>query len=327
MRLLLHAWSLRRPLLGRKLKPTDLPGLAMELGLQGVEWLDRLLPSYDPRDWSELGRLSRKAGLGPGALSLSLPLEVGPVRLAEQVDRAKRLLGQAPRLGVRTVRVGLGGGPRRWPGQVMRRLESLRSRSAREARPLGGLTRLAWRMHSLAGGGGSARAVNMPLRAAELELQSAAWLLLPLARQAQALDLSLCLENHWGLTSHPEDLAALVDMVWRAGLESREGQGAALGVCLDLGNWPTQVSPAAAARLLAPKVTHVHVKLTSPLAQAEAQPRDFAAQLEALRQAGYQGGFSLEYEGPGPARAGLVAGVQLLRQIWGDGPTLAEVGN
>jgi sugar phosphate isomerase/epimerase len=73
-------------------------------------------------------------------------------------------------------------------------------------------------------------------------------------------------------------------------------------------------------------VTHVHVKLTSPLAQAEAQPRDFAAQLEALRQTGYEGDFSLEYEGPGPAQAGLVAGVQLLRQIWGDGPPLAEVG-
>jgi hypothetical protein len=54
-----------------------------------------------------------------------------------------------------------------------------------------------------------------------LELQSAAWLLLPLARQAQALDLTLCLENHWGLTSHPEDLASLVVLVWRAGLESR----------------------------------------------------------------------------------------------------------
>ena len=57
MRLLLHAWSLRRPLLGGKLKASDLPGLAVELGLQGVEWLDRLLPSYDPGDWSELGRL------------------------------------------------------------------------------------------------------------------------------------------------------------------------------------------------------------------------------------------------------------------------------
>ncbi len=325
MRLLLHAWSLRRPLLGGKLKASDLPGLAVELGLQGVEWLDRLLPSYDPQDWSELERLSREAGLGPGALSLSLPLEVGPVRLAEQVDRAKRLLGQAPRLGVRTVRVGLGGGPRRWPGQVMRGLEGLRTRSAREARPLGGLTRLAWRVHGLAGGG-IPPVAKLPPRASELDLQSAAWLLLPLARQAQALDLDLCLENHWGLTSHPEDLSTLVGLVWRAGLESREGQGAALGVCLDLGNWPVQVDPAAAAQLLASKVTHVHVKLLSPQARAEAQPRAFAAQLEALRQAGYQGAFSLEYEGSGPAESGLSAGVELMRQLWGESPSQAEVG-
>lgn len=325
MRLLLHAWSLRRPLLAGRLKPADLPGLAAGLGLQGVEWLDRLLPSYDPQDWSELGRRSREAGLGPGTLSLSLPLEVGPVRLAEQVDRAKRLLGQAPELGVRTVRVGLGGGPRRWPAQVLRRLEGLRSRQDREARPLGGLTRLAWRMHGLAAGGVPS-AAKLPPRAKELDLQSAAWLLLPLARQAGELGLGLCLENHWGLTSHPEDLAALVDLVWRAGLESREGQGAALGVCLDLGNWPAQVDPAAAARLLAPKVTHVHVKLTSPRPEPEAQPRGFAAQLEALRQVGYQGAFSLEYEGPGPAESGLSAGVELMRQLWSEIPYRAEVG-
>jgi|GEM_PF-1068579 len=315
MRLLLHAWSLRRPLLSGKLQAADLPGLARELGLQGVEWLDRLLPSYDPQEWSELGRRSREAGLDPGALSLSLPLEVGPVRLAEQVDRAKRLLGQAPLLGARVVRVGLGGGPRRWPSQVMRRLEGLRSRANREARPLGGLTRLAWRMHGLAGGGVPS-AAKLPPRGSELDLQSAAWLLLPLARQAGDLGLGLCLENHWGLTSHPQDLAALVDLVWRAGLESREGQGAALGVCLDLGNWPTEVAPAEAARLLAPKVTHVHVKLLSPRPEPQAQPRDFAAQLEALRQAGYGGDFSLEYEGPGPARAGLEAGARLMRQLW-----------
>lgn len=316
MRLLLHAWSLRRRLLAGKLQATDLSGLAREMGLQGVEWLDRLLPSYDAQDWSELGRLSREAGLGPGALSLSLPLEVGPVRLAEQVDRAKRLLGQAPLLGARVVRIGLGGGPRRWPSQVMRRLEGLRSREKREARPLGGLTRLAWRAQGLVAGGGAAAGAELPPRAPELALQSAAWLLLPLARQAGELGLGLCVENHWGLTSHPQDLAALVDLVWQAGLESREGQGATLGVCLDLGNWPARVSPAEAARLLAPKVSHVHVKLLSPRPEATAQPRDLAAQLEALRTAGYAGDFSLEYEGPPPVRAGLAAGARLTRQLW-----------
>ncbi|MFZ5587438.1 MAG: sugar phosphate isomerase/epimerase family protein [Thermodesulfobacteriota bacterium] len=314
MPLLLHAWSLRRELLAQKLRPADLPGLAATEGFDGVEWLDRLLPSYERADWQALGRASAAAGLGPGALSISLRLDAPATLVAEQLDRAKRMLGQCADLRVATARVSLGGGPRPGRSRILGRLESLRPAADRAARPLGGLVRLAHLLKARLDRGGPPSVGPLPARAEPLALQRAAWVLQPLARQARDLGLTLNVENHWGLTTHPEDLLSLIELVWQTGLEARDGLGAPLGVCLDTGNWHPEIDPAAAAGLLAAKVSQVHFKLFSP--DAGGLPRGLDGQLAALKAAGYAGGFSLEYEGPGDGLAGARAGVTLFRQAW-----------
>ncbi|MFH1058728.1 MAG: TIM barrel protein [Pseudomonadota bacterium] len=314
MPLLLHAWSLRRELLGGKLTPADLPGLAADEEFNGIEWLDRLLPSYDHALWQALGRASVAAGLGPGALSISLRLGAPATLLAEQLDRAKRMLGQCADLGVDRVRISLGGGPRPSRGRLLDRLETLRPADDRAARPLGGLVRLAYVLHARLGRPGSPAPGPLLPRADAITLQRAAWALQPLARQARDLGLGLNIENHWGLTTHPEDLLALIELAWQTGLEARDGRGAPLGVCLDTGNWHPRLDPAAAAGQLAAKVGMVHFKLYG--VDEAGLPRGLAGQLAALRAAGYEGGFSLEYEGPGAGIAGVRAGAALFRSLW-----------
>lgn len=314
MPLLLHAWSLRREFLAKKLAPAALPALAAAEGFDGVEWLDRLLPSYARQDWQALGRASAAAGLGPGALSISLPLAAPAAILAEHLDRAKRMLGQCADLGAETVRISLGGGPRPGRGRVLGMLESLRPAADRAARPLGGLVRLA-HVLKVRLERGRPSAGPLPPRAQPLALQRAAWALQPLARQAGDLGLKLNLENHWGLTTHPEDLLALIDLAWQTGLEARDGLGAPLGVCLDTGNWHPQVDPATAAELLAAKTGQVHFKLYGP--DESGLPRGLAGQLVALKAAGFAGPFSLEYEGAGEGLAGVRAGAKLFWQVWG----------
>ncbi len=316
-RILLHAWSLAAPLLRGRLASAQLPALAAGAGFDGLEWLDRLLPSWERPVWRELGQAQTQAGLGPGGLSLCLELRASKPLVAQQVDLAKELLSQCADLGARVVRVGIGGGSGASLGRLLLSLERHRNPQARLRRPLGCLARGAYGLWLGTGRPSLAASRPLPPRAGDLELQSAAWALQPLARLAQDLGLTLALENHYGLTSHAEDMLLLKDLVWRAGLESRAGEGTPLGICLDLGNFHPQIDRRAAVELLAPAVAHVHFKTRQLDPGPEAGQGDYAGLLQSLARAGYGGCFSVEYEGPGDGLAGARAAAELLRGLWG----------
>ncbi|MGD8564621.1 MAG: TIM barrel protein [Desulfarculaceae bacterium] len=301
MQVLLHAWSLGTSLLSGKLRAHQLPALAVEAGFEGVEWLDRLLPSFEPSFWQELQQAQQEAGANSAALSLYLELNAPPTLVAEQVDRAKRLLGQCRLLNVRTVRVSVGGGGATL-SRVLMHLERLRSATSRDQVPLG---RLSQWLYRLAFKSANEHRHKLPPPAGESALQSAAWALQPLARQAQELGLLLGVENHFGLTAHPEDILKLIELT---------GQG--LGVCLDLGNFCDDQDALAACRTLAPFTVHVHFKTLQPRPQTKDSGIDYAACLKALHSAGYTGAFSAEYQGRGEGLAGAKAGADLLRRLW-----------
>jgi sugar phosphate isomerase/epimerase len=315
MPILLHAWSLAKPLLSGRFESGQLPALAAQSGFEGLEWLDRLLPSWEPSAWRELGQAQARAGLGTGALSICLELQAPKPLVAQQVDLAKQLLSQCADLGVKVVRVGIGGRGASL-GRLFLALERGRGPQARQQRPLGPLARWAYALWLRAGRPGRADTRALPPRASAGELQSAAWALQPLARLAQDLGLVLALENHFGLTSHAEDMLLLKELVWRAGLEGRAGQGAPLGICLDLGNFHPASDRRAAVELLAPSVVHVHFKTSRPDPRQEASRWDYAGLLRVLAGAGYAGAFSVEYEGPGDGLAGARAAADLLNSLW-----------
>jgi sugar phosphate isomerase/epimerase len=174
-------------------------------------------------------------------------------------------------------------------------------------------------------------AKNASNRADAISLQSAAWSLQPLARQASGLGMRLAVENHYGLTSHAEDLLTLLDLT--AGEQSGRGvhenqdagwaartplsplAGGGLGVCLDTGNYPLGVEPAQAVALLAPRAVHVHWKLKGN-PPADEERRSLAMHAEQLQDSGYDGAFSVEYEGKGEGLAGAKAALELLRELY-----------
>lgn len=309
MKILLHAWSVGRELLRGSIKARELPALAAKHGFAGVEWLDRLLPSYQTGDWQALGQEQKKAGLAVAALSLNLEMGATPSQMAEQVDRAKALLGMCPVLAIKTVRVAVGGGGRTSLNRLLLSLEQLRSRDQRGKYPLGPLSRAFYRM--VAGRlRGPWAPKNGPVPKADpWLLQSAAWALQPLARQAADLGLALALENHFGLTSRSQDILEIVE-------KTREG-GGPLGVCLDTGNFNQSQDPPEIVQSLAPMVNHVHFKTYQNDPKEEARRLGYADQIKALKQAGYDGMFSVEYQGRGHGLAGAAAGAELLRGLWG----------
>lgn len=323
-KVLLHSWSLARHILGRKLEIMRLPGMAAEAGFQGVEWLDRLMPSFEPGYWDELSAAQTQVGLSLAAFSLSMDLGLSPQAVAAQKDRAQAILGMCPRLGVQAVRVSIGSGGRMSLARLML-LTQPGSKRAGEPRPLNSLSRGLYKL-----------ALKLPRRgkragdkADSLALQSAAWSLQPLVRQAANLGIVLAVENHFGLTSHPEDLLALLDLVNHdaAKQNAHENQdagwaqrsplaGGGLGVCLDTGNYPLEVDPAEAVGLLAPHAVHLHWKLRSNPISAE-ERRNLSLHADVLKTAGYNGMISVEYEGPGDGLAGAKAGLELANQLMG----------
>ena len=300
---ILHSWSLGREILSGHYPVERVVHLASKYGFAGVEWLDRLMPSYDPRLWSELAIVNQDNACDFNALSLCLEIGAPPPVLAEQVDRAKMVLGLGARLGIQAVRVSVGGSGRASIGRVLGALERLRTKRSRQKRPLGLLSRLAYKMMIRVPA--SRRDRPPPPRADQKTLQRAAWVLQPLARQARELGMVMGLENHYGPTSHPEDMLEILKLC-----------GNGLGICLDMGNFCPGQDPVAATRLLAPRVVHVHFKVLSARAVEEIDSETYPVMLKTLWEQGYSGMFSLESEGEGRGLEGAVAGSELLRIIW-----------
>jgi sugar phosphate isomerase/epimerase len=328
MRLLLHCMALLPRLLAGRLTLDQAPGLAAQAGLDGVEWLERLMPAYTVRDWQALAKAQEAAGSRAAALSLDLLVD-GPPRLrAETVDRAKGVLALCPVLGVSAVRVGLAG-----RGLCITRLllavDRLAGGRRRQERPLGAAARLVWRWTAGAGrraGGGPP---------AEGLLQRAAWSLEPLARQAADLGLALGVENHPGPCHRPQDLAELLDLARADRRDEHElshqgwsqraaaAQGRSLGACLDTGNLPPGQDPEEAAALLAPRAVHVHFKPGGPDGPGEGGAtgrRAQAALVAGLKAAGYDGLVSLEPAGGGDPLEQARAAAGLFRELWEAAP-------
>lgn len=128
------------------------------------------------------------------------------------------------------------------------------------------------------------------------------------AQVAEKLGVMIGLENHGGLTGTAEGLVAILKAVasdW-------------VGALLDFGNY--HADPYREFEMTAPFAVMTHVKPTSDFAGTRAEV-DYARVCRIMKQAGYRGFLSIEYEEPGkdakvevPRFAAYLKGVQLLEQ-------------
>lgn len=306
MRVWLGQSSLLKETLRGQYPPDQLPAIASKNGFDGIDWLDRLLPSHRARDWAALGQVCGAAGLGPCGLNLNLSYGLPPARLERHLALLADLLGQCQLLKVKVVRVALAEGGLS-VNNLLQTVAGLRPESARRIDPLGPLGRAAYRtLHRAGFIGDHGRRISPPPRATPKRLQAAASALKPLAKRANDLGLTLGLENHWGITSHPADLLAILEMV----------NSDHLGVCLDLGNFYKEQDALAAIAVLAPSTVQVHYKARALDPEDDVPAFGYTASLGLLKNLGYGGAFSIEYEGPGPGLAGARAAARVLRRLW-----------
>jgi sugar phosphate isomerase/epimerase len=115
----------------------------------------------------------------------------------------------------------------------------------------------------------------------------------------------LALENHGGLSTHADDLLALV----------KDIRSPWFGINLDTGNFHSS-DPYADVALLAPYAVNVQVKVSIHPDGGTKQPADFNRLATILKEADYRGYIVLEYEENEDARDACPRYVDALRNAF-----------
>lgn len=247
---------------------------AAALGFDGVEILHRQMADESPAYVHGLKRAAFRSALDLVMLSIHQDF-VSPdaAERARDVEHTRRCIELASELGIPAIRLNSG----RW--NTIRSFDDLMKVKGEEP-PLPGYTdddAFKWCIASIEA-------------------------CLPAAEKAGVV---LALENHWGLTTRPENLLrihAAVRSPW-------------LGINLDTGNFPGD--PYAGIELLAPHAVIVQAKTYHGGGEWYTLDLDYERIAGILRKAGFQGYVSLEMEGKEPAATAVPKSLQVLRAAFG----------
>ncbi len=121
---------------------------------------------------------------------------------------------------------------------------------------------------------------------------------------AQANNVVLAMENHWGLSVNPDNVLKIIKGVYCPNH---------FGSCLDFGNWQKD-DQIDAARKLAPFAKHTHAKSYVFEKNGNEKNIDFKTIISILKKAGYQGAVSVEFEGECDEFEGVAKTVKLVKK-------------
>jgi sugar phosphate isomerase/epimerase len=246
---------------------------AAALGFEGVEVLHRQLTDESPAYVNGLKKAAFRHGLSLPMLSIHQDfVHPDPAERRKQIDHTKHCLELAAQLGCPCVRLNSG----RW--KTIQSFDELMKVKGDEP-PLPG--------HTLD------EAIDWCVRSIEACLPT-----------AEKLGVMLALENHWGLTTRPENLLAIYDKV----------RSPWLGVNLDTGNFPGE--PYAGLEQLAKQAVIVQAKTYHGGGEWYTLDLDYPRIAGILKKAGFQGWVSLEMEGKEDAATAVPKSLELLRSAF-----------
>lgn len=246
---------------------------AAAIGFDGVEILHRQMTDETPGYVSGLKRAAFRAGLSLPMLSIHQDfVDPDPEKRQQEVEHTKRCLQLAARLGAPVVRLNSG----RW--NSVRSFDELMKVKGDEP-PLPG--------HS------DDEAYKWCIDSIEA--------CLPTAEQEGVM---LALENHWGLTTRPENLLRIYQAI----------RSPWLGVNLDTGNFPGEPYPG--IELLAPHAVIVQAKTYYGGGEWYTLDLDYPRIAGILRNAGFRGWVSLEMEGKEDPSTAVPKSYEVLRKAF-----------
>lgn len=127
-----------------------------------------------------------------------------------------------------------------------------------------------------------------------------------LGELAAEAKLAVLCENHWGMSSHPDDLVAVLRAAGRDNV----------GTLPDFGNFPPEVDRYDAVAAMMPFAKAVSAKCHDFDERGEETRTDYARMLKIVRDAGYRGWIGIEYEGERLSEVeGILACKRLLERL------------
>ena len=126
-----------------------------------------------------------------------------------------------------------------------------------------------------------------------------------LADYAARLGMDVTVENHGGFTSDPARLRVLFEQVNRTNFRA----------CPDFGNFAPEARYEGLA-VMAPYALLVHAKSYAFGPDGEETTLDYARCLQPFREVGFDGYFSVEFEGQGDPDEGIRRTIALLQRHW-----------
>jgi sugar phosphate isomerase/epimerase len=118
--------------------------------------------------------------------------------------------------------------------------------------------------------------------------------------------MTLLMENHWGLTISPANIMTLYEAVNAPNFK----------LCPDFGNFPPE-SREDGLRLMLPHAAMVHAKVLDLDADGRHSAFDLQRCLDMVRESGYAGTLSIEFEGEGDQREGIATAKRLIAEHLG----------
>ena len=247
---------------------------AAALGFEGVEILHVQMADETPAYVHGLKQAAFHNGLGLPMLSIHQDfVHPDPLERRKQVDHTKHCIELATELGIPCVRLNSG----RW--KTIPSFDDLMKVKGDEP-PLPG---------------------HRPDDAFDWCIESIEECL-PAAEKAGVV---LALENHWGLTTRPENLLRIYNAV----------RSPWLGINLDTGNFPGD--PYAGLEQLAPHAVIVQAKTYYGGGEWYTLDLDYPRIAGILGKAGFQGWISLEMEGKEDAATAVPKSLEVLRSAFG----------
>jgi sugar phosphate isomerase/epimerase len=123
---------------------------------------------------------------------------------------------------------------------------------------------------------------------------------------AKELGVKLCIENHGGVSIKADWILAII----------KGSDPEYVGSCLDFGNWPKEADRYAEITKLAPHAFHTHAKSHGFKDDGEEKDIDYARVVKIMKDAGYKGAVSIEWEGGSDPIEGISKTRDLLLKHW-----------
>ncbi len=121
--------------------------------------------------------------------------------------------------------------------------------------------------------------------------------------------VTVLIENHWGISSNPDAMMAIID-----GVTQTHGKEA-IGTLPDFGNWPEGVDRFESMAKILPRAKAIHAKIYDIDRDLNHPSYSLEECVKVCRKAGYAGFLGLEFEGKGDCMIGVRRGVSLLRSL------------